>query len=350
MTNNFLQSKEWAEFQRSLGLAPNETARARSVPLSRTGREVLEYPECLEVEPQNREVQPLGAHAIMAKIIKHNLPFGKSYLYIPHGPEMDFNQMTGGFKNPVANFVSWLHDEAKKRKSIFVKAEPLTDNVAQALVEAGFRKSKKEIQPSKTVIVDLTKSEDELLGMMHHKTRYNISVADRHNVVVECTTFDDVHDAKQHDIRCRAVEDFLKLLKKTAKRDRFNTHPADYYKKLFNFPGLSTKLYFAKHNNRSVAAALVLTYGDTAYYLHGASDYKYRSLMAPFALHWFIITSNKKLGTRNYDLWGIDARKWPGVTRFKLGWGGKTLEYPGSFDLPISRFWYLVYRIARKIF
>ncbi len=123
---SFLQSKEWTEFQKSLG------------------REVFEYEK----------------EGISAKIIKHDLPLGKSYLYIPYGPEMDFNQMTGGFKNLVVNFVKWLREEAKKRKSIFVKVEPLVDSVAQALAESRFKKSKKEIQPSKTVIINLEQSED----------------------------------------------------------------------------------------------------------------------------------------------------------------------------------------------
>ncbi|MBI2670026.1 MAG: peptidoglycan bridge formation glycyltransferase FemA/FemB family protein [Candidatus Yanofskybacteria bacterium] len=340
---SFLQSREWTKFQKSLG------------------REVLEYPENLEVEPLSKEAQP---PVISAKIIKHNLPFGKSYLYIPHGPEIDFNQMIGGFKNPVANFVRWLREESKKRKSIFIKTEPLIDSIAQALVEAGFKKSKKEIQPSKTVVVDLTKSENELLAAMHHKTRYNIGVADKRGIIVgeevTCTTCDVV---QKHDIACRAeyrakVETFLKLLKKTAKRDRFNPHPDDYYRKLLDYNGLQTKLYFAKHNNKPfdkthdkpIATALILTYGDAGYYLHGASDYENRALMAPYALHWHIMKQLKAEGLKRYDFWGIDPRKWPGVTRFKLGWGGNTIEYPGSFDLPISKFWYLVYRLARKIF
>lgn len=316
------------------------------------GREIFEYPspEHLVVQPLSKEVQP---PPIRAKIIKHELQFGKNYLYIPHGPVTDFNQMIGGFKNPVANFVKWLCELGRSQKSIFIKAEPLADSVAQALVGAGFRKSKKEIQPSKTIIINLSKSEDELLTSMHHKTRYNIGVADKHGVVV----------SENGDL-----DSFMRLLKKTAKRDNFNMHPADYYKKLLNYNGLQTKLYFAKHNGQPpttfsspkvvggepIAAALVLIYGDTAYYLHGASDYKYRSLMAPYALHWHIIkqlqTTNHKLQTKYYDLWGIDARKWPGITRFKFGWGGRIVEYPGSFDLPISRFWYLIYQIARKMF
>ncbi|MBI4160443.1 MAG: peptidoglycan bridge formation glycyltransferase FemA/FemB family protein [Candidatus Yanofskybacteria bacterium] len=305
MENSFLQSSEWAEFQKSLG------------------REVLEYEK----------------DGISAKIIKHDLPFKKNYLYIPHGPEMDFNQMTGGFKNPVSNFVRWLCEEAKKRKSIFVKIEPVTDSVAQALADpsAGrkFKKSKKEMQPSRTVILDINQEDNELLGKMHHKTRYNIGVADKHGVTVD----------KDSDI-----DSFLKLLKKTAKRDKFAPHSADYYKKLLNFDGLRTRLYFAEHNGKLVAAALILLHGDTGCYLHGASDHEKRSLMAPYALHWHIIKQLRADGLRQYDLWGIEPHKWPGVTRFKLGWGGRTIEYPGSFDMAVSKLWYLIYKIARRIF
>jgi len=285
-------------------------------------------------ESLGREVFEYDKEGISAKIIKYRLPFKKSYLYIPHGPVMDFNAMTGGLKNPVSNFVAWLKDLGKEHKSIFVKAEPLIDSVAQALAGKKWKRSKKEIQPSKTVVVDLSKSEDELLGAMHHKTRYNIGVADRRGVLVN-----DSGD----------VESFVKLMKKTAKRDKFNPHPAEYYKKLCDFDGLKTKLYVAEHEGRPTAMALVLINRDTGYYLHGASDHDSRSLMAPYALHWHIIKQLKAEGLSRYDLWGVSANKWPGVTRFKLGWGGLSVEYPGSFDLPISRFWYLLYKIARNI-
>ena len=71
-------------------------------------------------------------------------------------------------------------------------------------------------------------------------------------------------------------------------------------------------------------------------------------MMAPYYLHWELIKVAKKYGLNNYDFWGIDAKRDPGVTRFKLNWGGQTIEYPGSFDLPVSKFWYLVYKLLRN--
>jgi lipid II:glycine glycyltransferase (peptidoglycan interpeptide bridge formation enzyme) len=57
----------------------------------------------------------------------------------------------------------------------------------------------------------------------------------------------------------------------------------------------------------------------------------------------------KGLGYKYYDLYGIDEVKWPGVTRFKKGFGGKEVSYPGTFDLVFERIWYNVYGVARRI-
>ena len=247
--------------------------------------------------------------------------------------------MTGGFKNPTTGFVSWLRTLAHQNKTIFVKAEPLADNIAQLLVGEGkFRKSKKEIQPAKTVVIDLGKAELDLLGIMHHKTRYNIKVAEKHGITVGESTDGEV---------------FWQLMNETTKRDKFSSHPKNYYSKLLeqiHDGGIYTKLFIAKQSDTPLAAAMVLVYGDTGYYLHGASDHSQRQLMAPVKLHWEIIKYCKAQGLKKYDLWGIDSHKWPGVTRFKLGWGGQVIEHPGSFDLVFSRPWYWAYKLARKIF
>ena len=39
---------------------------------------------------------------------------------------------------------------------------------------------------------------------------------------------------------------------------------------------------------------------------------------------------------------------WAGVTRFKLGFGGRAVDYPGTFDLPLNRLWYTLYSLVRR--
>ena len=272
---SFLQSDMWVEFHRSLG----------------------------------RKVFDVGD----TKVIKHDLPFGKSYLYVPY-----------------AQSISDLRELAKQENSIFIKAEPLQDDIAQQLVRIGYQKSSKNIQPHKTVVLDLTQSEEELLGAMHHKTRYNIRVAEKNGVVIR--------EEKNIDI-------FWNLMQKTIARDQFSSHSKEYYEKLLKL----CELHVAYKNQTPLAAAMILKYGHTSYYLHGASDHEYRALMAPCMLHWSIMTKLQASNIKSYDFWGIDAQRWPGVTRFKLGWGGRTIEYPGAFDLPISKPWYGMYTTLTRI-
>ena len=304
MNKGFLQTEEWLNFQKSVG---------------------------------NK-----GWHfdngKITANIIKLGLPLGKSLLYIPHGPEINFNNVSS-LKNEVAQFVAYLKKLAKEEKSIFIKAEPLDGKVPDLLHDFGFKKSSKEIQAHKSVVLDLARTEEELLAGMHHKTRYNIKVAEKHGIIVKQSS---------------DMSKFLSLLGKTAKRQRFSGHPKDYYKKEFDFFNkegeINTELFLAEFEGKSVAGGLMLIHGETYYYLHGGSDHEYRNLMAPFALHWYLIKQANARGFKLYDFGGSETIKWPGITRFKLGWGGRQIEYPGAFDMPIRKLWFFVYKIVRKIF
>lgn len=303
MSNSFLQTTEWLEFQSSLGRATWRFDNGK----------------------------------IAANIVAHKLPLGKNYLYIPHGPVIHFDRFDEGVRNELDNFLAFLKDTARNNRSIFMKLEPASDSVTELMFRKRMRKAD-SVQPQRTVIMNLGLSEEEMLSRMHHKTRYNINLASRKNL--EFREADD-------------VEIFWKLLKKTAKKDKFQTHEKNYYFKLYDFfrnrDGLKTKLFVVEHGDKAIAAALVMFYGETAYYLHGAMDRDYKELMAPYFMHWEIAKYLKSSGFHYYDLWGIDSRRWPGVTRFKLGWGGEMKEYPGSFDIPVSRIWYLIYRIARKV-
>ncbi|MBP9822515.1 MAG: peptidoglycan bridge formation glycyltransferase FemA/FemB family protein [Candidatus Pacebacteria bacterium] len=299
---SFLQTKEWLNFQESAG----------------------------------RKVWRFDDGKVVANIIQHDLPFGMNYLYIPHGPEIHLENISGGLRNELESFISYLKKIAKEEKSIFIKIEPLQDSVIELLYGAGFRKSSKEIQPHRSVIMDLDKSEEEMLAAMHHKTRYNIKVAEKNELKL---------------VFRKDVDTFWNLLKQTAKRDNFSTHQKSYYEKLCSTEGLMCETAFIEHNDKSVVGAIWLASGDTAYYLHGAMDRDpaYRPMMAPYLMQWELIKTAKKYGMKYYDFWGIDANRYPGVTRFKLGWGGRQVEYPGAFDMSIRGFWFMMYKILRKI-
>ncbi|PIT93970.1 hypothetical protein COU00_01505 [Candidatus Falkowbacteria bacterium CG10_big_fil_rev_8_21_14_0_10_43_11] len=57
----------------------------------------------------------------------------------------------------------------------------------------------------------------------------------------------------------------------------------------------------------------------------------------------------KKLGYAKYDFYGIDEKKWSGVTRFKRGFGGGEINYQGCYDIIFSKCWYKFYNLARRL-
>jgi len=190
------------------------------------------------------------------------------------------------------------------------------------------------IQPKQTLRIDLAKSEDEILKAMHQKTRYNIGLAEKRGVRIE----------ERNDI-----EVFFKLLETTTARDGFRMHPRAHYETILST--LDAKLFFASYNEQPIATALVTFFGTTAYYLHGASANEHRDVMAPYLLHWSIMREAKRRGCTVYDLWGIDEKKWPGVTRFKRGFAPKTeaTTYEGTFDVPFRSFLYRLYRLFQYV-
>lgn len=255
-------------------------------------------------------------------LVQHRLPLGLNYLYCPRPRAAD------------ENFFAKVEKIAAQEQSVFFKIEP----THELQIETNYEYEKSDsLQPPKTVVLDLREKEEELLAKMHEKTRYNIRLAERHGV----------------QIRNSPYEVFWRMLQETAERDKFSTHERGYYGKLLETrsENFSNELFFAEYKGKVLAAALINFYkpSASATYLHGASTRAHKEVMAPHLLHWQAIKEAKKRGFDYYDFWGIDEIKWPGVTKFKLGFGGSIIEYPPAVDIIYRPAWYKVYRLVKKL-
>lgn len=234
----------------------------------------------------------------------------------------------------------------------FVRLEPADTLSYQHLAKLPLVKTV-AIQPKQTTYLNLRQTQEELLAAMKSKHRYNIRLAEKHGVEVEVIT---------EQVSAQFPR-FWKLLEETADRHDFRLHTKDYYQTM-----LATlekeqlvRLGFAHKDGEDLAAVLVLTYNGTATYLHGASTKARRELMAPHLLHWRMITQLQEEGLAAYDFWGVNAQQteegWEplpnhastGTTRFKLGFGGPVVEYPGCYDLILNRFCYTLYKGIRGL-
>lgn len=304
--SQFIQSWEWGEFQKSV-----------SGGVWRIG------------------VEDNGKLVASAKILKKDLPMGKSYFYCGRGPVF-LNESWS--VEAAALLFGEIERLAKDEMVMFLRFDPNFDcisDIEQIIGDRTFIKSE-DVQPKKTLILDITKSEEEILASMHQKTRYNINLALKKEVQV-------VEGGKER------FEEFWSLLDQTTGRDKFRPHGRSYYNAMLAVDPSMLKLMFADANGKPLAASIISLFGDTVTYLHGGSANDDRNYMAPYALQWASIQLAKKLGYKYYDFHGIDEEKWPGVTRFKMGFGGEIRNFPGTYDIIYDEGWYSVYQMVRKV-
>ena len=213
-----------------------------------------------------------------------------------------------------------------------------------------------------TFVLDISKSEDELMKNFHSKTRYNIRVAEKHNVKIEEQTSEE------------AFSQYLKLTEETTNRQKFFAHTPSYHTKMWETLGqksgfrslepgglnahLLTAVYnSAETNNKDVTLVswILFVFHDYLYYPYGASSTKYRNVMASNLIMWETIKFGKKLGLKYFDMWGAlgnppDTKDpWYGFHKFKEGYGPTHTEFVGSYDMVINPPLYQLYKVADKL-
>jgi len=262
---------------------------------------------------------------------------------------------------PTKEILDELKEIGKQEKCIFVQLEPNIEAENDKLKAInGLVPSAHPLFTKYTFILDITKSEEELLKNMHPKTRYNIKVAQKHNVEIVEDNSDE------------AFNEYLRLTEETTKRQGFYAHSNDYHKKMWETlrskapqgkPNneLTAHLFLAKYTDDETSETHVLTawiifvFHKTLYYPYGASSSLYRNTMASNLMMWEVIKFGKRKGLEKFDMWGAigpDPKPndpWIGFHIFKKGYGPKLTEFIGSYDLILSPILYKAYLGADKL-
>ncbi len=261
---------------------------------------------------------------------------------------------------PTKDVLDFLFDYGKKNKIIFFKIEPnviknleskIQNSESKILDSKSIHNSKfiiinssHPLFPSWTQILDLNKSEDELLKSFHSKTRYNIRLAEKKGVVVKEMSND------------QGLEIFSKLYFDTCKRQKYFGHTPKYHKIIWD--SLKKNIAYiliAFYNNTPLAAYEIFCFKDVCYYPYGGTSLEYRNFMASNLLMWEAIKLGKKLGAEKFDMWGSlspnydTTNAWAGFTRFKEGYGTKFTEFVGSYDLVINPLLYKIYNVIYSL-
>lgn len=249
-------------------------------------------------------------------------PLG-GFVYAPRGPVVRRSQSdpsqpaTDPSPAEVADAVSaYVH---ASRRAVAVSIEPDEDAGAFALGPK-WREAKTPVLPARTLILDLRRSEDELIGDMTKKHRQYVRKSGRE----ESLSIRPVETLSELD-RC------LDVYRKTSERADFGLHEDSYYQDAFTMLGDDSPVWAAYVADQPVAFLFMAKSDRTAFELYGGMDEVGQKLRANYALKWHVIREMKQLGIERYDFGGLIN---DGVTTFKKGWASHENLLAGSWDRP----------------
>ena len=302
------------------------------------------WEECLQKDGE--QTHRWAGEGWSALAVQKKTPVG-SYLFLPYGPAiLDAEHRTQCLQDALQT----LSERARSLGCLFVRCEPtFAVNAAQmrsqGLVEA------KEIDPKHTWVLDLAdQTEAELLaGMEKNKPRSWRNMASKGMSVR--TTQDPA-----------AVTELTRLLMTVGEQDHFTPQAEDHLRHQLE-TGFAT-LYLVDLadatdvdrgvGSQVIAAALVYDYDGVRYYAHAAADYEHRKLRAGTVLLVQMILDAARAGQQTFDFWGITTstdpqHPWAGFTQYKKSFGGRQVDYAGTWDLPLNKRKYQLYKTLRQV-
>lgn len=206
---------------------------------------------------------------------------------------------------------------AKKHRTFQIIIESKSQLDADFLKNVGFRLSRNPYLPTKTLHLDLTKTQNELFSQLKKDARQSVNKNDKLRIV---------------DYELKDMENFRKAWKRAVGLKRY-LPPISHLKalkKTFD----QNALFLTTKDGSSGAIFLI---GDKiAYYWQAFSDKEGRKSQAQYKILWEGILWAKTKGVRIFDFEGIyDSRfpnkRWGGFTHFKKSFGGHKVKYPGAY-------------------
>lgn len=233
-----------------------------------------------------------------------------------------------------------LNQIKRKYKVIYAVLEPRNTNLrSNEFTKLGFKLSSSPYLPMKTIVVDLTKPEEQLLKEMSKDARQKLKKTNLR--IKELTKLEEFQEfgeewKKQRKGYVPSLQSLQNLKKSFGDRSWILT--ADTIGVRPSSPSARARFApFKVGPPTMVAGTIVLLSDDTAYYYFAWTNGEGRKSGAQYKLVWEAMKWAKKMGLKKFDFEGIYDERWPlprwkGFTAFKKKWGGKEVEYPGSWQ------------------
>ena len=302
---NFLHSWQWGEFHLS---------RGKTV----VRRGVFDGDKLIGVYEGEVETARRGRHIAVAG-----------------GPIVDWTD-----KPAVEALVADMREQGRKYHCAFVRVRPQlekTDESMRLFRELGLHAAPMYLSVELAGVLDLEKSEDELLKNMRQRLRRALRKAEKNGITIEKST-DPARMKEFYDIQLQ-----------TAGRHHFIAFSEDFLTKQFAAfaEDNSAVLYTARYNGEVLAQNFMIFYGNEASYHYGVSTELGTKLSGAPLLHMQAMRDARERGIKRYNFWGIvdeddTKHRFYGVSVFKRGFGVDELKYVPAHDLILNPIKYSV--------
>lgn len=302
---NFLQSWDFYEFYRSRG---NQIVRR----VARHKGEIV------------------GAYAGVVENAKRG-----RYLAIAGGPIVDWHK-----REVVDLLFQDMREQGQKKHCVFVRVRPqleLSEQSLQLMQDLGLRRAPMYLSVEFAGVLDLKKSEEEILQGMRQRLRRALRKGAKNDIQISKST--DPAD----------IHEFYQIQMQTAGRHGFVAFSEDFLTKQFVAfaPQGEAVLYTAKYQGEVLAQNFMIFYGNEASYHYGVSSELGTKYSGAPLLHMEAMRDARERGIKRYNFWGIvdeddTKHRFYGVSCFKRGFGVTELKYTPAHDLVLNKFKYLL--------
>lgn len=306
----FLQSNEWALFQKALG----------NTVISDSG-DGWGYVAILE-----------KGYGRVGKLF--------SRLYCPYGPFFDN-------EDSLKNAFDSLNEQAKTHGVDYIRVEPVSSDKSYIFSGGyGYRKCGRTSQPDLTLQIDLTKDTRDIMLDMTKTNRYLWNKSERAGL-----SFKILYDIN-------ALEPFIDMMNETSERTKAKFRQKNYYETLLKTLGYTKNvgISYVYHNNEELSGVLFADdfIAKRRYYLYAGSFDKARKFSANSPLVTYLILNAKNAGFTSFDFFGLSPitavnHRWAGFSKFKRSFGGQEVSFSGTWEKPIRKSRYKAMNIIRKL-
>lgn len=258
------------------------------------------------------------------------------FLFCPHGPILDWEN-----KKLAVKFFQFTKKLGKENRCWFVRISSLVDvqtqtSVVKLFKNSGYRHAPIHMHAEDSWILNINKSDEEILAGMRKTARYLVKQGEKLKVKTEIR------------IDREAIEKFADMHLEHAKSNTYTAFSRSYLMDEWKVlaPGGNLTVLLSYYNQELLAAAVIVFYGAWAFYYQAVTQKS--KIPAGYTLVWEAIKEARKRGCKDFNFWGVAPpdkpnHPWVGLSLFKQGFGGNRIELLHAQDLILSPMYWLTY-------